>query len=145
MNSAQVSTVLLVLVAVGTTAGTWFAYGAAHALQERGVQASAVVVDVHQATARTDNSYVTVSFVDQAGQEQTVEVANYRWSPRPRVGDRPVVLYDPEDPSTIADVRMGPDFLLSWLLAAAAVTAGVLAWLTWTRRLDWSKLRWLTA
>jgi len=142
VNSPQVSAIVLLLVAVATTAGAWVTYDDAHALQERGVRASAVVLDVHRGS--TSSSYVTVRFVDQAGREQIVDVVTYRWSPAPRVGDTPVVLYDPQDPSTIADARMGPDLLLSGLLAAGAVTAGALAWLTWTSRVDWSRLRWLT-
>lgn len=120
-------------------------YSEAHALQERGVLARAVVVDVHQGIGRSDNSFVMVRFVDEAGREQTVKVSNYEWSPRPHIGDTPVVLYDPHDPSTIADERVGPDFMLPGALAIGTVAAGVLAWLTWSRRLDWNKMRWLTA
>lgn len=136
------SAVVLLLVAVAATVGAWVTYDEARALQERGVRASAVVLDVHR--GRGSSSYVTVRFVDESGREQTVDVVSYRWSPEPRVGDTPVVLYDPQDPSTIADARIGPDVLPSGLFTAGAVTAGVLAWVTWTRRLDWSRLRWLT-
>jgi len=92
-------------------------------------------------TERRDNT-VVVRFPDIRGNEVTAEVGNYRWEPKPRVGDRPELVYDPDNPSgNVADVRMGPDFLSVRAFTAGALVAAALAVPTWTGRLDRNKLR----
>lgn len=72
----------------------------------------------------------------------TAEVGNYRWDPKPKVGDQPALLYDPGDPSgNVADVRRGPDFFSVWALIVGGLLAAGLVWPTWTGRLGWDKLR----
>jgi hypothetical protein len=69
------------------------------------------------------------------------EVGNFSWSPEPRVGDRPTVLYDPADPvNNVADVRSGPDFLTPWLVGIGGLVAGALVVPTIRGRIDWKSL-----
>lgn len=56
------------------------------------------------------------------------------------MGDRQTVLYDPEQPGDlVADTRLGPDFLASWLFAVGGSAGAVLVWATSTGRIDWAR------
>lgn len=138
MNSPKVTAWFLVVVALGCALGAVVAYGAATTLRDHGVRVQGEVVEVH--TERRDD-YVVVRFQDSHGEEVRAEVGNYIWSPTPQVGDRPQLVYDPEDPSgNVADVRAGPDFFSVWALVIGAGVAAALVAPTWTGRLDWNKL-----
>jgi hypothetical protein len=119
--------------------GAFVAYDAATSLRDRGQRVVGAVVEVHDGGR---DSYVVVRFVDGNGRPVTAEVGNYRWDPKPKVGDQPEVLYDPGNPSgNVADVRMGPDFFSVWALIVGGLLAAGLVWPTWTGRLDWDNLR----
>lgn len=114
------------------------AYADAVSLRDHGRRAQAVVTDVHD--GRRD-SYVTVQFMTPSGENVTADVSNYRWSPTPHVGDTPTVLYDPEHPADlVADVRLGPDFFVVWLIVGGAVAAAVTWWLTFTGQINWREM-----
>ena len=139
MNSPKVATAFLLLVLIACGVGAVFAYDTATALRDNGLVTTGEVVEVHD--ERRD-SYVVVQFEDAQGHEVTADVGNYRWSPSPREGDRPQIVYDPDNPSgSVADTRMGPDFFSVWALAIGALVAGALIGPTWTGRLDWNKWR----
>lgn len=139
MNSSKVVAWLLVLVAVGCGVGALVAYGSATVLRDRGVRVQGEVVEVH--TERRDN-YVVVRFSDVKGDMVRADVGNYIWDPTPSVGDRPRLVYDPDDPSgNVADARAGPDFFSVGALVVGALLAAMLVAPTWTGRLDWTKLR----
>jgi hypothetical protein len=139
MNSRRVVSALLALATLGCIAGVAIAYDSATALRDRGARTAGEVIEVH--AERRDN-FVVVRFSDTHGQTVTAEVGNYRWEPAPRVGDRPELIYDPDNPSgNVADARTGPDFFSVWALALAAVVSALLVVPTWTGRLDWDKLR----
>src|SRR3954451_1100850 len=63
------------------------------ALRDHGVRTQAVVTEVHDGR----DAYVTLEFTARDGQLISADVGNYRWSPRPRVGDEPTIIYDPDD------------------------------------------------
>jgi len=139
MNSPKVAAALLVVLAMGCLVGVVITYGSATALSDSGVRVTADVVEVH--TEGRDD-YVVVTFPDARGERVTAEVGNYKWQPTPQVGDRPVLVYDPEDPSgNVADARMGPDYFSVWACAIGGLVAVLLVVPTWTGRLDWNKLR----
>lgn len=139
MNSRRVASALLVVVAIGCLFGLAIAYESAASLRDHGIRASGEVVEVH--TERRDN-FVVVRFSDVRGREISAEVGNYRWEPRPRVGDTAELIYDPDNPSgNVADARMGPDFFSVWAFAVGALAAALLVVPTWTGRLDWNRLR----
>jgi hypothetical protein len=139
VNSPRIAASFLVLVTLGCAVGAVIAHGAASALRDHGSRATGEVVEVH--TERRDN-YVVVRFQDARGHEIMADVGNYMWDPEPKVGDRPQVVYDPDDPSgNVADTRTGPDFLTVWALVAGGLLAAALVAPTWTGRLDWNKLR----
>lgn len=111
-------------------------YRDAVTLRDHGVRATATVLEVHDGKS----SWVVLRFTSGTGREVTAEVANYRWDPHPRFGDRPTIIYDPSDPSgLVADVRTGPDFVAPWLLGAGGVLAAALVWPSFTGRIDWSE------
>jgi uncharacterized protein DUF3592 len=139
VNSPQVVAWFLILVALGCGLGAVAAHSAAAALRDHGQRVVGEVVEVHD--VRRD-SYVVVRFRDIRGADVTADVGNYRWDPQPQIGDKPELLYDPDDPTgNVADVRMGPDFFTVWALVAGSLVAGGLVWPTWTGRLDWDRLR----
>ena len=139
MNSRKVAGWLLAVGALGCTVGAVVTYRSATALRDPGQLVTGEVVEVHP--ERRD-SFVVVRFPDAQGREVTAEVGNYVWDPRPRVGDRPHLVYDPDNPSgNVADVRMGPDVFSAWALAAGALLAAALVVPTRTGHLDWDKLR----
>lgn len=139
VNSRKVVAGFLVLVMLGCGVGAVVAQRAAASLRDHGLRATGDVVEVHH--ERRD-SYVVVRFHDAGGHEVTAEVGNYRWDPQPRVGDRPEVVYDPQDPSgNVADARMGPDFFSVWALLVGCLLSAALVVPTWTGRLDWDRLR----
>lgn len=136
-NSSRVVGWFLVLAAVGCAFGTYYSLEQATALKDQGVRTQAEVIDVHRAR----DSYVVLRFHDAQGDEVVAEVGNYRWDPEPRIGDRPTIIYDPENPDgNVADARMGPDFLAPAFFGAGALIAGALVWPTFTGRLDWNTL-----
>lgn len=138
-NSPKVAAWFIAVVALACVVGTFAAFDAGRSLRDHGQRVVGVVVEVHDG-GRDD--YVVVRFVDSHGQVVSAEVGNYRWDPKPKVGDQPELLYDPQDPSgNVADVRTGPDFFSVWALAIGALLAAVLVRPTWTGRLDWDKLR----
>lgn len=139
VNSAKVVAGFLILVTLGCVLGTMVAYQNATALRDHGVRTVGELVDIHEGGR---DSYVVVRFQDSQRAEVSADVGNYLWDPKPRVGDRPSLLFDPQDPEgNVADARMGPDFFSVWALAVGAVIAGALVVPTWTGRLDWDKLR----
>lgn len=139
VNSPTVAALLLATTAVGCFFGAAVAYDSATALRDHGRRAAGLVVEVH--AERRDN-YVVVEFYDTVGKQVTAEVGNYRWDPVPQVGDRPELVYDPQDPSgNVADVRTGPDFPSVWAFAVGGLLATALAVPTATGRLDWNTLR----
>jgi hypothetical protein len=137
VNGRRFSTAFLAVLAVVCAAGTVLTYGAAVALRDHGERAVATVLEVHD-TGR-DNR-VLLRFRTRAGREVTTEAGNYYWDPKPRPGDRQEVLYDPADPAgNIADVRTGPNVFAVWAFGLGTVASAVAAYLTWTRRIDWSR------
>jgi hypothetical protein len=141
-NSRRVAATLLVVVAVCCVAATLFTFAEGAALRDRGVLARGEVLRVHEASSRFDYSHVVVRFADQHGIERAAEVTDYLWSPRPQVGDPAELLYDPDDPEgLIVDARMGPDFFSTWAFGIGGFVAAILAWPTWTGRLNWNRLR----
>lgn len=112
-------------------------YWDASDLRDHGVRTRATVTEVHGGKG----SYVVVSFTTTTGQEVTAEADNYSWHPRPRVGDVQDIIYDPEDPQLVADVRTGPDFATVWFAAVMAVGSAGLAWPTFTGRINWARRR----
>jgi hypothetical protein len=138
-NSPKVAAWFVGLVAVACGVGAFAAYDAATSLRDHGQRVVGAVVEVNDGGR---GNYVVVRFVDTNGQVVAAEVGNYRWDPKPKVGDQPEIVYDPEDPSgNVADVRMGPDFFSVWALGIGGLLAAGLVWPTWTGRLDWDKLR----
>ena len=138
-NSPKVVAWALALAAVACGVGALVAHDAASSLRDHGQRVVGAVVDVHDGGR---DSYVVARFVDGRGRTVTADVGNYRWDPKPRVGDRAELLYDPDDPSgNVADMRMGPDFFSVWALALGGLLAAGLVWPTWKGRLDWDKLR----
>ncbi|MFC0627738.1 DUF3592 domain-containing protein [Kribbella deserti] len=128
---------LLALVAFGCVIGTVVAYRNAVALRNSGIRTVAEVIEVQGGRG----GYVVVRFKDAAGTDVVAEMGNYRRSPKPKVGDRQEILYDPKNPAdNTADVRNGPDFLAAWLFGVGGLLAGALSVPTWTGRLDWDKL-----
>lgn len=124
----------MVIACVGCAAGTWVSYAHATALRDHGVRTQATVLKVHDGKS----SYVLLEFEAEDGRRVTAEVGNYYWDPHPRVGDRPVIVYDPDDPEfNVADVRTGPDFFTVWFLAGCTVVAGALIAPTFSGRIDW--------
>jgi hypothetical protein len=120
-NSPKVAAWFLTLVAVACGAGACVAYDAASSLRDHGQRAVGAVVEVRDGSR---DSYVVVHFVDGQGRDVTAEVGNYRWDPKPKVGDQPELLYDPDDPSgNVADVRTGPDFFTVWALVLGGLLA----------------------
>ena len=108
-------------------------YRDAVTLRDHGARATATVLEVHCGRS----SWVALRFTTATGREVTADVGNYSRNPRPRVGDRQVIIYDPSDPDgLVADVRTGPDFDLPWLLGAGALLAAALVWPTFTGRMD---------
>ena len=139
VNGPKVAAAFLILVTLGCAVGTVIAVHAATALRDHGQRVMGEVVEVHH--ERRD-SHVVVTFPDAQGVQVRADVGNYRWDPTPRVGDRPQLVYDPENPSgNVADVRMGPDFFSAWALGMGGVLAAALVLPTWTGRLDWNALR----
>ena len=137
MNRPKVAGVFLVLVALACAVGTVVAYGNAVALRDHGVRTVGEVVEVQDGRS----NYVVVRFRDTEGAEVSAEVGNYRWDPKPRVGDRAELVFDPHNPAgNVADARTGPDFFSVWALGLGALLAVALAVPTWTGRLDWNKL-----
>jgi len=135
-NSRRVVLCFLAFCALVCVGGVGVSYSDAVALRDHGIRTPAVVTAVHGGRS----SYVTVRFTTRAGTTVTADVGNYDWQPDPQVGDEPTVVYDPDDPpGNVADVRMGPDFLNPWLLAAGAVAAAGAFFGTWTGRIDWAR------
>lgn len=136
VNGRKFTTAFLSVAALGAAAGAVMAFDAADALSDRGVEVTAEVLEVHQ--ERRD-SWVVVRFADAHGDQVTADVGNYSFDPKPRVGDRPRLIYDPADPEgNVADVRTGPDFGSGWFLSLVAVVAASLVVPTWTGKLDWN-------
>lgn len=139
MNSRRVASALLGMAAVGCIAGIAWTHDAATALRDHGVRVVGEVVEVH---TQGRDDFVVVRFSDARGHEVSAEVGNYRWQPTPRVGDRPELIYDPDNPAgNVADARLGPDFFSVWAFALGALASASLVVPTWTGRLDWNKLR----
>jgi hypothetical protein len=137
-NSPKVAAGLLALTALVCGLIVVVLHGEATALRDHGVRAVGQVLEVHEGR----DSYVVVRFQDAGGEVVVTDVANYRWDPAPEVGDRPELLYDPDDPAgNVADARMGPDFFTVWAVAIGGLIAAALVWPTWTGRLDWNKFR----
>jgi len=140
VNSPRVGGVLLVAVVLGCAAGAFHTYLENVALRDRGVVVTGEVVEVHQTSSRYEDSYVVVRFEDRSGVERRVSVSNYLWSPTPKIGDTPTVVYDPRNPKgDIADTRMGPDWFATWACVVGGLVAAALFWPTWTGRLDWNR------
>jgi Protein of unknown function (DUF3592) len=136
-NSPRVAAGFLALVALGCGVGTCVAFSDATALRDHGQRVVGDVVEVHDGRS----GYVVVRFRDLEGRSVVADVGNYRWDPRPQVGDHPEVLYDPADPpGNVVDVRSGPDFYPVWALAIGCVVAAALVRPTWSGRLNWSRL-----
>lgn len=139
MNSPRVAAWFLLVLAVGCGGGAIVANVNATALRDHGRVTTGEVVEVHD--ERRDN-YVVVRFQDARGREVSAEVGNYRWDPKPQVGDRPEIVYDPDNPSgNVADTRTGPDFFSVWAFVVGGLMAAALVVPTWTGRLDWNTLR----
>lgn len=136
-NSRGFTLVLLGLCCVFCLGGVVLTYLDAVELRDHGVRAQAVVTAVHDGR----RPYVTVRFTTREGKTVSADVGNYLGSPEPQVGDEPTVLYDPTAPSdNVADVRMGPDFLMPWLIGSGGVISAIAFVLTYTRRIDWLKI-----
>ncbi|GAA1826393.1 hypothetical protein GCM10009682_52580 [Luedemannella flava] len=112
-----------------------WAYRDAAALRDHGMISTATVTEVYD-EGRSD--FVVLEFVTADGRVIEAETSNYRWDPKPEIGDRASIVYDPRDPTgNVADVRNGPDFLAAWLFAAGAAVAAVLAPLSFRGLLRW--------
>lgn len=139
VNSPKVVAGFLVVVTIGCGIGAFIANAAATALRDHGRVTTGEVVAVRD--ERRDK-YVVVRFEDAQRRGVVADVGNYRWSPEPHVGDRPQIVYDPDNPTgNVADTRSGPDFFSVWALVAGGLLAAALIVPTWTGRLDWNKLR----
>jgi hypothetical protein len=107
-------------------------------LRDHGLRARAVVVAVHDTK---NDPHVTLRFTTQHGETVSADVGNYRWSPAPKVGDTPTVIYDPADPTgLVADARQGPDFFVVWLAVAGGGFSAAMWWLTFTGRINWREV-----
>lgn len=136
VNSPRVSGWISVTVAAGCLVVAVGSYEDATALRDHGIRTRATVIEVNGGKSPS----VIVRFTTTAGQHVTAEVENYKFQPKPRLGDEPHVIYDPDDPDgNVSDVRMGPDFFTPWATGIGAVVAAIVAWATFTRRIDWSR------
>lgn len=136
-NSPKVVASFLLFAFIACAGGLIVSYQNATALRDHGRSATARILEVH----RGKSSYVLLSFEGANHQQVIAEVGNFSWSPEPRVGDRPTVLYDPADPvNNVADVRSGPDFLTPWLVGIGGLVAGALVVPTFRGRIDWKSL-----
>ncbi|WDZ82178.1 DUF3592 domain-containing protein [Micromonospora cathayae] len=113
-------------LAVGTTVFGYLGVESAHhtyRLNHHGVPAGATVREVN---AQAREAYVVVAFTTADGRQVRAEVTEYRWHPRPRVGDAARVVYDPAAPADIVrDARWGDDYLDAWFALGLAVALGV--------------------
>jgi hypothetical protein len=136
-NSRRTVLWFLAICLAGCVIGVYIAYTNAVTLRDHGVRTQAVVTEVHGGR----DASVTLQFTTRDGRAITADVGNYDWSPHPRVGDTPTIVYDPRDPrGLVADARLGPDFLAAWFLAAGSVLAAVAFILTYTGKIDWMRM-----
>jgi hypothetical protein len=137
INSDPVIGTLCAAIALGCGGGAIDTHAQAVALRDHGIHTTAVVTQTHGGR----DSYVVLDFTTRDGQRVTARVGNYDWRSTPRIGDQPTILYDPADPEgNVADTRLGPDFVESWLLGIAAVVAALVSALTYTGRIDWWRI-----
>jgi hypothetical protein len=80
-------------VALGCIVGAGVAYMHAVALRDHGVTTVGEVVDINGGRSK----YVVVRFRNTTGADESTEVGNYSWEPKPRVGDHPELVFDPCD------------------------------------------------
>lgn len=138
-NSRPVATTFLAVTALVLVVVTWTRWSDATALDERGVDAPAVVVDVVPGSRSGDT--VTVRYTTGDGRLVLADVGEHEWAQRPRVGDEVTVRYDPQDPEgNVTDAAGGPDGGLTVVLGVCAVAAAVLAVLTARGRVDWARV-----
>ncbi len=139
LNGRRVAAALLAVVSVACAVGAVVAFRHASVLERSGVRVPGRVVEV---VDRRWDAHVVVEFRTPDGRRVVAPVGNYRWDPAPRVGDVPVLVYDPADPAgNVADVRLGPDPVTAWACVSGALLAGALARPTWTGAIDWDRLR----
>ncbi|SOD74679.1 uncharacterized protein DUF3592 [Jatrophihabitans sp. GAS493] len=126
---------LLLLVGVFVILLSLNALDDAQALRDHGVRAEARIVAVHDG-AKPSTSFVTLVFQGPKG-EVRADVGNFKFSPEPKVGQRPTVVYDPRDPAgNVADIRMGPEMalpLVGIIAGVVAVCVAVLAFFGFIR------------
>lgn len=100
-------------------------------LAERGLGATATVVDVSSQFSKTP--WVSLRFQLADGRSVTAgRVTNFYFDPFPRPGDTASILYDPEQPTTVVvDTRLGIDsgdawfpFILGGVLLGSAAISG---------------------
>jgi hypothetical protein len=138
VNSPKVTGWFLVVVSGVCLVFAVVTYQDAVALRDRGLVAEAQVIEVHDGR----DSSVVLRFQTADGHAVTADVGNYYWRPKPRVGDRQTVLYDPDQPEdNVADTRLGPDFSATWFLSVGGGIAATLTWPTITGRIDWMRFR----
>jgi hypothetical protein len=134
VNSPRTAGWFLVIIAAVCAVFAVSTYQNAVALRDKGLTAEAEVLEVHDGRS----GYVVLRFRTQEGRDVTADVGNYYWRPKPRVGDRQTVLYDPAQPDgNVADTRMGPDFMATWFLGVGGVIAAGLVRPTFTGRINW--------
>lgn len=126
--------VLVGIAALGVVSAVLH-YQEVRALRDRGVTTEAVVTEV---VREFRDSYVVMEFVAADGRRVSAR-ASYDWSksPRPRVGDRRVVSYDPQDPEhRVVNGREVPEPIDKWFVG---LTVGLvaIAVLVLCGRLDW--------
>ena len=128
---------MLLVTSLACAGGLVYSYQHATALRDHGIRVAAKVLEVHEGK----DSHVLLSFEDAGHRQVTAQVGNFYWSPEPRVGDRPTVVYDPADPvNNVADARMGPDFFTPWCVGIVGLVAAALVVPTYRGRLDWKSL-----
>lgn len=138
VNSPRVTGWLFVAMALACAAFAVSTYSDTAALCGSGVVTEAEVVEVHDGR----DPYVVLRFRTQQGAEVLADVGNYYWDPTPQVGDRQTVLYDPAQPAdNVADTRLGPSYLATWLLGVGGAAAAALVRPTFTGRIDWMRFR----
>ena len=80
------------------------------------------VVGVHDTSGKFEDSYVIVEFTTADGRDVRARVEEYRWRPEPRIGDRPLLRYDPAHPARyVRDDRMGDDPIENVMLTSFAL------------------------
>ncbi|MCC2314557.1 DUF3592 domain-containing protein [Cellulomonas xiejunii] len=136
VNGRGPSTFITLVVATVAGLAAWQVHTDAEAISSRGLRATGVVVDVWY----SKTLHVEVRYAPHDGPEVVAEVVTAGGTPS--VGDQVPVLYDPLAPEDrVVDARLGADGTGAWVGGSIGALCLVLAALTWTRRIDWERVR----